>query len=107
MLPLGAPLSNKPRLPQSVQKLLEFLKQEQQVHNLNLIAMKLLQKDILQQVKLWIRQLEKPIGGLGNRPLALRGAATSVACATDFVYDLTELGLATQKKRNIVHAMII
>ena len=55
----------------------------------------------IDQVKLWLRQLQKPTDGIGNKPLALRGVVTSMADATDFCFDLEQININTVKKSNI------
>ena len=49
------------------------------------------------KVKNWVRQLEKAIDGVGYKPIAIRGAATTLANATDFGHDLAKLNINTVK----------
>ena len=53
------------------------------------------------QVKFWLRQLEKPIDGVGNKPIAIRGAVTTMADASDFIHDIGLLNITAQRKKNI------
>ena len=53
------------------------------------------------KVKNWVRQLEKAIDGVGYKPIAIRGAATTLANATDFGHDLAKININPVKKRNI------
>jgi len=78
----GSPHSSAPSFPPSVERLLAFLKKEH-------------------QVKVWIRQLGKPVNGVGNKPLAVRCSATTMANATDFCHDLAQLGLTTIRRKSI------
>ena len=55
----------------------------------------------IEKVKYWLRQLEKPIDGIGNKPLALRGVVTTLADATDFCYDQEQMDIHAVKKKNI------
>ena len=53
------------------------------------------------QVKIFLRQLAKPVDGVGNNPLAIRGSATTLADASDFVHDLNLMNIRTLRKPSI------
>ena len=48
-----------------------------------------------------MRQLQKPVSGIGTKPVAVRGSATSLANAKDFINEMNELGHVVKKSRNI------
>ena len=50
------------------------------------------------QVKYYLRQLGKPVDGIGNKPLALREAVTTLADVTDFTHDLGAMDIKTVRK---------
>ena len=41
------------------------------------------------------------MGGVGNKPLAIRGAVITLADATDFCHDMAMINLNNIKKKNI------
>ena len=53
------------------------------------------------KVKCWIRQTEKPIDGVGYKPIAVRGTLLTMANATDLSHDLGLLKINTIKRKGI------
>ena len=86
-------------MPSVVVKLVDYLKKQQQVckklinpHNKTCVSV---------QVQIYLRQLTKPVDGVGNNPLALRGCVTTLADATDFIHDLKLMDIRAIRKPSI------
>ena len=102
--PIGAfPATDATSLPPVVIKLINYLKKEQQVSetNLGVSQIKINMGTYNLQVKYYLRQLGKPVDGIGNKPLALRGAVTTLADVTDFTHDLGAMDIKTVRKPSI------
>ena len=48
-----------------------------------------------------MRLLERPVNGVGSRPIAIRSAATTMANAKDFMHDLEQLNVTVVRRKNI------
>ena len=53
------------------------------------------------QVASYMRTLQKPVSGIGKEPIAIRGSATTLANATDFAAEMSDLGLTVKKSKYI------
>ena len=45
--------------------------------------------------------MDRPSGGVANKPIVLRGVVTALADATNFVYELGQINVTVLKKKNI------
>ena len=88
----------------TVQKLVSFLSKQKQVLSVgkyfNIFTYKYIQS------KCWVRQVERSIAGTGSRGIVIRGQATTLADASDFVFQLNKMNVTVIKKKSIRYGIL-